>query len=74
MRELHAHAAPLRTVLNRDWPGFIERQAQESVERQRSCGANLEWLESLPAYIAERLPLLSSSPKMVFLHGDIHAG
>ena len=74
MSELHAHAAPLQTALDRDWPGFIQRQAHESVERQRNCGANLEWLESLPAYIAERLRLLPANHDLVFLHGDIHAG
>jgi len=74
MSELHGHNAPLQTALNRDWPGFIERQAQESVERQRSRGPNTEWLESLPAYIAERLALLPANQRPVFLHGDIHAG
>ncbi len=75
MRELHAHAAPLsQPSLNRDWCGFINRQARESVERQRACNASLEWLESLPAYIAARLELLPTDYKPVMLHGDIHAG
>jgi hygromycin-B 7''-O-kinase len=75
MRELHKHAAPLQqTALNRDWPGFIERQARMAVERQRACGANPEWLESLPAYLGERLKLLPVNDRQVFLHGDIHAG
>lgn len=74
MRELHAHAAPLGTVLDRDWHGFVGRQARDAVERQRACGANPEWLESLPAYVAERLELLPSNQGQVFLHGDIHAG
>jgi hygromycin-B 7''-O-kinase len=74
MRELHAHDAPLRTPLDRDWSAFIERQARESVERQRRCGGNPEWLESLPAYIAARYPLLPTNHQPVFLHGDIHAG
>lgn len=74
MSELHAHAAPLRTALDRDWWGFIQRQALTSVERQRSCGASPAWLESLPAYIAARLPLLETNYQPVFLHGDIHAG
>ena len=74
MSELHAHDAPLRTALDRDWRGFVERQACESVERQRSCGANPEWLESLPSYIATRLALLPTDIKPVFLHGDVHAG
>lgn len=74
LSELHAHAAPLRTALDRDWRGFIKRQASSSVERQRSCGASAAWLESLPAYIAQRLPLLETNDRPVFLHGDIHAG
>jgi hygromycin-B 7''-O-kinase len=75
MRELHHHAAPLeQSALNRDWHGFLERQARLSVERQRACGANPEWLESLRAYIAARLELLQANREQVFLHGDIHAG
>jgi hygromycin-B 7''-O-kinase len=75
MRELHAHAAPLSQVaLNRDWRGFVERQARESVERQRACGANLQWLESLPALLAARLELLPTEFKPVMLHGDVHPG
>jgi len=74
LSELHAHAAPLRTALDRDWRGFLERQARASIERQRSCGASRGWLESLPAYIAARLPLLETDDRPVFLHGDIHAG
>lgn len=74
MRELHTHAAPLQTALDRDWRGFIARQARDSVERQRACGANPEWLDSLPEYIARRLPLLPANYQPVFLHGDIHAG
>src|SRR4028118_87790 len=74
LSELHAHAAPLQTALDRDWRDFIRRQARSSVERQRSCGASQAWLESLPAYIAARLPLLETDREQVFLHGDIHAG
>jgi hygromycin-B 7''-O-kinase len=75
MSELHAHAAPLQSpALGRDWPGFLERQAQAAVERQRACNANPEWLESLPAFINARLKLLPALSRQVFLHGDIHAG
>jgi hygromycin-B 7''-O-kinase len=75
MRELHDHATPLQqSALNRDWHGFVEQQARLSVERQRACGANPEWLESLPAYISARLELLPANCEQVFLHGDIHAG
>jgi hygromycin-B 7''-O-kinase len=75
LRNLHEHAPPLsNSALNRDWRGFIERQAQTCVERQRACGANPEWLESLPAYIAARYPLLQAERKPVLLHGDVHLG
>lgn len=74
MSELHRHDAPLQTALDRDWRAFLERQARESVERQRACGANPQWLESLPAYIAARFGLLPTEQRQVFLHGDIHAG
>jgi hygromycin-B 7''-O-kinase len=74
MREMHTLDAPLQTSLNRDWFGFLERQAEASVARQRACQANPEWLERLPQYIAERLPLLRKDQQQVFLHGDIHAG
>jgi hygromycin-B 7''-O-kinase len=76
MSELHAHAAPLENpALDRDWPGFLARQAQGAVERQRACDANPEWLESLPAYIGARINLLPPpAARQVFLHGDIHAG
>ncbi len=74
LSELHAHDAPLRTALDRGWSEFIERQARASVERQRVCGASHVWLESLPAYVATRLPLLENSRRQTFLHGDIHAG
>lgn len=76
MRELHAaHAAPLsETALDRDWHDFIERQARESVARQRACDANSQWLASLPAYIAERIELLPASYHPALLHGDIHPG
>lgn len=75
LRELHAHAAPLsEDALNQDWNGFRRRQAHASVERQRACGANPEWLESLPAFIAERFELLNTKDRLVMLHGDVHPG
>ncbi|HKC64273.1 MAG TPA: aminoglycoside phosphotransferase family protein [Pyrinomonadaceae bacterium] len=75
LRELHAHAAPLsQDALNRDWRGFIEKQAREAVERQRACNANPEWLRSLPAFIAARMKLLPTSFRPVLLHGDVHPG
>jgi hygromycin-B 7''-O-kinase len=75
LNELHAHMAPFNeAALNRNWDEFIERQARSSVERQRACGANPKWLESLPAYIAARRGLLPSKYKPVLLHGDAHPG
>ncbi|MBA2732371.1 MAG: aminoglycoside phosphotransferase family protein [Acidobacteria bacterium] len=75
MNELHKAKAPLeQDALNPDWRGFIKRQALASVERQRVCGANHQWLESLPALISARLKMLPENYEQVFLHGDIHAG
>lgn len=75
MRELHARPAPQAPPeLNRDWRGFVEAQALQSVERQRSLGANPEWLESLPAYLDARHVLLPSAFEPVMLHGDVHPG
>lgn len=75
LKSLHNYAAPLsQPALNRDWQGFIERQAKTSVERQRACGANPEWLESLPDYIDARLELLPAEYEPALLHGDVHLG
>lgn len=75
LKHLHEHTPPLSDpALNRDWREFIERQAQTCVERQRDCGANPEWLESLPAYVAARLPLLPAGRRPALLHGDVHLG
>jgi len=72
MKELHSHPAPLETPLNRDWQRFIEHQTQTTIERQKACGANPEWIASLPAYPDSIPKLLSSDCKQVMLHGDIH--
>ncbi|HEY0101314.1 MAG TPA: aminoglycoside phosphotransferase family protein [Pyrinomonadaceae bacterium] len=75
LKSLHGHGAPLSApALNRDWRGFIERQAETCVARQRACGANAGWLERLPAYVAARLELLPAGYKPVLLHGDVHLG
>lgn len=75
LRELHSHAAPLKEdALNRDWHGYIEQKARETVERQRACNANPEWLESLPDFIEARMKLLPTSLRSVLLHGDVHPG
>ena len=73
LKNLHAHAAPLpQHPLGNDWHGFIGRQAQTCVERQRARGANPEWLDSLPAYVGERLGMLPATFRPALLHGDVH--
>jgi hygromycin-B 7''-O-kinase len=75
LRELHSlPVTRCDAALRRDWHGFVERQAKMAVQRQRTCGANPEWLERLPAYIAERLNLLPNDAESVLLHGDVHPG
>lgn len=75
LSQLHAHAAPLHdAALNLNWREFMERQARNAVGRQRACGANPEWLESLPAFISSRLRLLPHAERQVMLHGDVHPG
>jgi hygromycin-B 7''-O-kinase len=71
LKELHSHDA---RAIDFDWQKFIERQAAVAVERQKACGANPEWLERLPDYLEESLPLLPENSKNVFLHGDVHFG
>lgn len=74
LKQLHRYSPPQEQLLALDWPQFLEKQVAESVERQRSCGANPQWLDRLPSYIAERFDLLPSSQQPVFLHGDVHLG
>jgi hygromycin-B 7''-O-kinase len=75
LKSLHNHATSLsHAAPNKDWEGFIERQAGACVERQRACGANPEWLERLPDYLDRRLQLLPSEYEPVLLHGDAHLG
>jgi hygromycin-B 7''-O-kinase len=75
LRALHSHVAPLaEAALNRDWSAFIKQQASASVERQRGCGANPQWLEALPSFIAARMELLPTGFRPVMLHGDVHPG
>jgi Ser/Thr protein kinase RdoA (MazF antagonist) len=74
LKSLHTYAAdPLsQSALNRDWHGFIEQQALTCVKRQRACGANPEWLDSLPSYISARRQLLPTKFAQVLLHADVH--
>ncbi|HKS29861.1 MAG TPA: phosphotransferase [Pyrinomonadaceae bacterium] len=75
LKGLHNHPASLsQASTNRDWREFIERQAETCIERQRACGVNAGWLESLPAYVDARPAMLSKEREPVLLHGDAHLG
>jgi hygromycin-B 7''-O-kinase len=69
--ELHSHDAG---ELDFDWQKFVEHQTKTAVERQKTNGANREWLVRLPGYLEENLPLLQTDLPPVFLHGDVHFG
>lgn len=71
LKELHSHNAQ---NIDFNWREFIERQAAIVIEKQTAIGVNPEWLERLPAYLEESLPLLPENPEKVFLHGDVHFG
>ncbi len=71
LRELHSHDAG---AIDFDWNGFIENQAATVIERQKAKGATAKWLEHLPSYLEENLPLLPKDLAPVFLHGDVHFG
>ena len=71
LKELHSHGAQ---SINFDWVKFIEHQTATVYARQKANGANPEWLERLPLYLEENLPLLPKDIAPVFLHGDVHFG
>lgn len=71
LNELHSHDAG---AIAFDWRKFVERQAASIVERQKANGGNPEWIERLPVYLEENLPLLPENAREVFLHGDVHFG
>jgi hygromycin-B 7''-O-kinase len=71
LKELHSHDA---RAIDFDWRKFIGQQAATVVERQKAGGASLAWLERLPDYLAESLPLVPKDAENVFLHGDVHFG
>lgn len=71
LKELHSHDAG---AIAFDWLKFVRRQAATIVERQKANGGNPEWIERLPAYLEENLPLLPENAAEVFLHGDVHFG
>lgn len=76
LKELHSHNPDVigADAIGFDWKDFIDNQAKTCLERQRAANANPEWLEVLPAYLEENLPLLPNFPAPVFLHGDVHFG
>lgn len=71
LKKLHSHNA---AEIGFDWTEFLKIHADYSVERQKAAGANPEWIERLPQYIKENLPLLPKIQKPAFLHGDVHFG
>jgi hygromycin-B 7''-O-kinase len=71
LKELHSRDA---RAIDFDWQKFIGHQAATVIERQKASGANPEWLERLPNYLEESLPLLPEDGENVFLHGDVHFG
>jgi hygromycin-B 7''-O-kinase len=71
LKELHSHDAQ---NIDFDWREFIHKQAATVIERQKALGASPEWLERLPDYLAESLPLLPEDFQRAFLHGDVHFG
>ncbi len=71
LKELHSHDAG---AIAFDWREFVKRQAASIVERQKANGGNPEWIERLPAYLEENLPLLPGNAGDAFLHGDVHFG
>jgi aminoglycoside phosphotransferase (APT) family kinase protein len=75
MSELHAHAAPLSQIaLDRDWCGFIERQARTRSNVSRLAAQPLNGLKDCPATLPSVWACLPTNHRQVFLHGDIHAG
>ena len=67
------HSCEARSI-EFDWKKFIEHQAATAIERQKTNGANPQWLERLSFYIEENLFLLPENHESVFLHGDVHFG
>jgi len=71
LKELHSHNAD---EIDFDWQNFIAHQTETVLDRQKMSGASAEWLERLPQYLEENLPLLQPDIPPVFLHGDVHFG
>lgn len=71
LKQLHSHDA---SDIGFDWDEFIKIQSAYTVDRQIKAGANPEWIERLPSYIEESLPLLPDFDTPAFLHGDVHFG
>lgn len=71
LRELHSHSVD---GFDFDWQKFIDHQVETCIDRQIAAGVKGEWLDALPRYLEENLPLLPRDAKSVFLHGDVHFG
>lgn len=71
LKELHSQDAG---QIDFNWQKFIANQAAIVIERQKTNGANAEWIERLPPYLEENLSLLQTNFRKVFLHGDVHFG
>jgi len=71
LKQLHKHD-PKDYQFN--WPQFFAIQVDSAVIKQVKQGGNPEWIRSMPAYLAENLPLIPSETIDAFQHGDVHFG
>jgi aminoglycoside phosphotransferase (APT) family kinase protein len=80
LRRLHALGDPDAELMPPDhahqsWHAFVEAWFEEMLTR---CEARLgyapTWAARARSWMKERLVLVPSSPKRVFLHGDFHVG
>lgn len=71
LKKLHSHNAE---ELDFNWVEFLKVHAAYTVDRQKAAGANPQWIEQLPQFIEENLPLLPKVERPAFLHGDVHFG
>ncbi|MBN6037130.1 phosphotransferase family protein [Amycolatopsis sp. 195334CR] len=61
------HRTPAPDLGPADWSDFIATQRANAVERQRSAGLAEEWLEQIPAFLAE---VELGTPEPVLLHTE----
>jgi hygromycin-B 7''-O-kinase len=72
VRELHSLPVDSLSSFDRDWPGFVRRQAAASAERHRRTGSLPAHLcDQIDSYLAQVLPelLVPFTPRL--LHADI---